>query len=836
MENKIVFGAYETYAFSDRKKPMVWQVQQIIGDEILVAATEVLEERPYNSLYHIGGWAHSELRIWLAEDFMREAFTLEEFDAIIYKKYNSEKSMDWVTIPSVTEIVPDAYKKSLRNALRDSKFHGCWLRDGGDEIRVAYVMPDAVPYETGKGRQGMIPDEKLSVLPMMWLDKTKLKEIEVYDSIDHPEQGVLLDNSFYMNGTYVRAYKEDETHFYYIKTLSGKAVLVGNDALDDKDSLIFPGEIDGLKVNGILGEYRSKSVKSIVVEEGIEFIGEESIVLFDKLEKVQLPSTLKSLSGSNFAGCRSLSEIQIPIENEYMLRDRAIIYSKDKKRLLKKVPVSFEIGLSVPDTVEEMEPGAFCDACLWELEIPKSMTEIAPYVLAFADVKKVFLPQSLEVIDAHGFENSQIQKIEIPESVDEIGDSAFACCKKLHKITLPKRVLRFGENVFKDCRILSNVKLPEGISPLGKIFADSLHREYEEHVYRSDFQDYMTAKKGNRVTFGYYMQRMTEETKDPIEWIVLKKEDNRLLVLSDKALFETEAYNMSLKLEEFQQEAFIDVEKECIDAIFCLNKEEVEELLPWKKKRMADRTDLNYLNYGYYQKATWWLDSQEKDESDKLYIQIVDRKGEFSALAEHDICSVRPAMWIDLDKVSKLMRQNNQEYIREWMLEHNEYLAFREDCEEFIELLTLFVVIFEKLAGINQEDIIMRTDGKVQIISGPAIKSEEALYLLKLMNYDYAYLQFEEVKQVGGYRYLKYLEGIFTDEILDHYFGEWYQDKIRQYKNCKFDRIIYVVNKKVFYADQPLTEAEIAYISRIKDSDQTQYDIDHNEDGSMCCW
>lgn len=193
----------------------------------------------------------------------------------------------------------------------------------------------------------------------------------------------------------------------------------------------------------------------------------------------------------------------------------------------------------------------------------------------------------------------------------------------------------------------------------------------------------------------------------------------------------------------------------------------------------------------------------------------------------------------EFDKEQELTSLSNQEYIREWLLKHNEYLACREDCEESLEVLTLFVIIFEKLAGLNPQDVIVKDSGRIRLISGPAIKNEAAVYILKLINYGWAYLEFEQIINNNGvcYSYLKYMkDGIFTEKIIEEYFGEWYRNTTRRYKKCKFDRIVYVVNHKVFYADQPLTDEEIEYISKIKDKNQNRYDVDHHENGYMCCW
>lgn len=183
---------------------------------------------------------------------------------------------------------------------------------------------------------------------------------------------------------------------------------------------------------------------------------------------------------------------------------------------------------------------------------------------------------------------------------------------------------------------------------------------------------------------------------------------------------------------------------------------------------------------------------------------------------------------------------NNVQYIRQWLLEHNEYLALREVREEFLDVLAEFAVVFEKLAGLNPDDAIRVDEGNVRIVSGLPVENEQTEFILKLINYDMAYVDLDIVKRYSIYRFLHLFNDDFDGELslqeLRDYFGDLYDFKMRQYRDCKFDRTIYVINHKVFYADQPLTEEEIAYISKIKSTDQDQFDVDHNEDGSFSCW
>lgn len=819
MVDKIVFGSYGQYAFSDRKRPMVWQViEEGENQEVLVVATELLEKRPYHRYYHSSSWWGCELRSWLNEEFAHKTFTMDDVDSILYKGTvcDGQECYDWVTIPRITDPIGGPIQKSLRVLMKESEEEGYWLREAVDDIHPSYrnTEKDVI--------QGMLPERALSILPMMWLDKNVLdKRIQIREWIENPQQGVLLGSTFYIEGQYIRTHTNAEGNWVYILDAEQRALLVGC-LSEEEETFIFPGIVDGYKVVGILGEYRNRVMKNLIIQEGIEYIGEEAIVCCEALETVSLPKTLKKLPGSNFVRCQCLRDIQIAKDHEFFSRDFAAVYSKDKKTFIKYIPATSYAGYTIPESVQSIEPGALADAHLWDLELPSSMKEILPYTFAYAQVHEVWLPEGLQCIGAHAFEYSKVQVMKVPETVLLIDKTAYAGCSNLQTVVLPER---FNNRV--------------------SLLPDSPCEGYEERVERSSAEAYMNAGKGSVVTFGNYMQSMTGAHRTPILWEVLKREENHLLLIACDALYETVGSKLDAANQCFYEEAFSETEKKCIltkdgnAPVFCLNKEEVSIRLPMLKKRVALRTEYHSLQYGA-RMAQWWLRKDGKEDLKEQEMYLVDRDGGITVTAEYDECSVRPVIWVDLEEMQKRTFQKNTEYIREWFLEHNEYLAFRADQEELLDILVEYVVIFEKLAGLNPDDILLAKDAQIQIMGGTVVDNEEAEFILKLINYDYAYLDLDKVKRSEGYRYLHlyggYENGILTLPMLKNQFDEWYQYKMRQYKNNPFDRIVYVVNHKVFYADQPLNEDELAYISTINSADQDQYDIDHNENGGFNCW
>lgn len=191
---------------------------------------------------------------------------------------------------------------------------------------------------------------------------------------------------------------------------------------------------------------------------------------------------------------------------------------------------------------------------------------------------------------------------------------------------------------------------------------------------------------GETFTFGIFQQEKgAGAEKKPIEWQVLKKEAERILVISKYGL-EPRPYSMEIKNgvwensdirkwlnHNFYEEAFNEEEKKKIrqtlvkargntgtgqnfghdtkDKIFLLDIEEAEKLFLSEEERQCKPTEYAvkqraYMN-SYNGNCWWWLRSPVTNDG---YTAIVNNNGFVSRNGvllydEHSV--VRPAMWLD---------------------------------------------------------------------------------------------------------------------------------------------------------------------------------------------
>ena len=180
------------------------------------------------------------------------------------------------------------------------------------------------------------------------------------------------------------------------------------------------------------------------------------------------------------------------------------------------------------------------------------------------------------------------------------------------------------------------------------------------------------ANVGDYVEFGNYSQSANGDI-NPIEWLVLSKENNKILVISRYGLdckrFDSDSnYWENSEIRQwannyFYNKAFSENEKKYINSfdgdnnVFLFSKEEAEKYFANNEARKCKATEYAVVNslsvYGSSGSCYWRLRS--RNYSNHYYVYLVNEAGRVYCGGFFSFCGVqfndagfRPALWINL--------------------------------------------------------------------------------------------------------------------------------------------------------------------------------------------
>ena len=177
-----------------------------------------------------------------------------------------------------------------------------------------------------------------------------------------------------------------------------------------------------------------KSLRSIVIPDGITSIGYGAFSGCESLRSLVIPDSVSSIGDCAFEGCKSLCSLVIP-DSVTSIGEGAFY---DCKSL---------ISIVIPDSVTSIGRGAFSGCTsLTNIAIPDGVTSIGD--CAFCGCES-------------------LSNIVIPDSVTSIEDSAFNGCESLNSVVIPDGVTSIGESAFLGCGSLTNIAIPDSVTSIG---------------------------------------------------------------------------------------------------------------------------------------------------------------------------------------------------------------------------------------------------------------------------------------------------------------------------------------------------------------------------------
>lgn len=231
---------------------------------------------------------------------------------------------------------------------------------------------------------------------------------------------------------------------------------IGNYAFSKFSSLksvSIPNSID------MIGNYAFQyctSLQYCYIPNSVSEIGEFAFAFCSALQNVRLPASLQHISGSMFTECTSLLSESIPSTVKSI--------GNGAYRGCESLP-----NINLPQGLENIGVSAFSNCTqLSEIHIPDSVTEISES--AFSDCSNlqiIELPENLQNISDKMFDNcTSLSAIDIPSSVKSIGYGSFSRCSSLPGVTLPQGLEHIGNNAFNGCILFQEVIIPDSVTEI----------------------------------------------------------------------------------------------------------------------------------------------------------------------------------------------------------------------------------------------------------------------------------------------------------------------------------------------------------------------------------
>lgn len=263
--------------------------------------------------------------------------------------------------------------------------------------------------------------------------------------------------------------KEGKTYYYeipaeqlsYRTTASGVEITGYTPSENDvHDYVAVPAKINDLPVVKINdGVFENCAFTGVMIQSGVQEIGEKAFYASENLQRVVFPPTLVSIGRYAFRSCRALSDVQLP-ESLQVIENTAFARTALTQIVLPKSLSSVVYG--------------FVDTPLTDFLVDSGNTHFKAVdgVLFSADGKTLIsypdgrqhtdyvVPQGVEKIEAFSFcYAANLQSVTLPDSVRTIGRGAFQGCKALASVQIPDSVEIIKAEAFEDCPALKLVEV-----------------------------------------------------------------------------------------------------------------------------------------------------------------------------------------------------------------------------------------------------------------------------------------------------------------------------------------------------------------------------------------
>ena len=238
------------------------------------------------------------------------------------------------------------------------------------------------------------------------------------------------------------------------------------------------------------------SLTSINLTENIHSIGNSAFEGCSSLTSIKIPKSVTQIGWNAFTDCFSVKSIEVEDGNcKYDSRENCNAIIETETNVLFRGSQN----TIIPETVTDIGRDAFAGCTtLTHINIPNKITSIRGCAFeGCTSLKSIVMPNSVNKLIRYAFRGcSSLTSITLSYNINSIEESTFEGCSSLTSVTIPNKVRIINLSAFKDCISLSQIFLPPSIAYIyGAAFENcsSLKNieipENVEQLYTNTFAD-----------------------------------------------------------------------------------------------------------------------------------------------------------------------------------------------------------------------------------------------------------------------------------------------------------------------------------------------------------
>lgn len=215
----------------------------------------------------------------------------------------------------------------------------------------------------------------------------------------------------------------------------------------------------------------------IILNEGLENIGENAFECCEGLTNLVIPSTVKSIGDYAFFNCINLYSISISdgvvSVGENSFYGCTNLKSENDVQYVGKWAVgvtnkTLSKYILRNDTKGLLRTFENCTN-LSSISIPTSVSNIGNYTFyGCSNLSSITIPENVVNIGSHAFADCfNLASLTISGNVNSIGSAAFSGCGKLTSVVIPNSIKNINEYTFSNCSNLISINIPQSVTSIG---------------------------------------------------------------------------------------------------------------------------------------------------------------------------------------------------------------------------------------------------------------------------------------------------------------------------------------------------------------------------------